>query len=122
MAAWSYGACRAGDDVEPLLRRFEHETLGPYWNPCRRWVDEGYRTVPFPFPPLSTPGFELRVEWSLSQLGEYLSSWSAVATYRQVHGVDPVEPLLLDIIKHWGSPERARVITWPLGIRVGRVG
>lgn len=122
VAAWSYGACSAGEDVEPLLRRFEHGTLGPYWNPRRRWVDEGYRTVPFPFPELATPHFELRVAWSLSQLGEYLRSWSAAATYREVHGVDPVEPLLLDIIKHWGSPERVRVITWPLGIRVGRVG
>ena len=122
VAAWSYGACSAGEDVEALLRQFEHETLGPYWNPRRRWVDEGYRTVPFPFPELATPRFELRVAWSLSQLGEYLRSWSATATYQEVHGVDPVEPLLLDIIKHWGSPESARVITWPLGIRVGRVG
>ena len=81
MAAWSYGACSAGEDVEALLRQFEHETLGPYWNPRRRWVDEGYRSVPFPFPELATPRFELRVAWSLSQLGEYLRSWSATATY-----------------------------------------
>lgn len=122
MAAWSYGPCRVGDDVEPLLREFEHGTLGPCWNANRRWVDEGYRTIPFPFEELPAPPFELRVAWSLSQLGEYLRSWSAVTVYRRRHGGDPVDPFLQQITKYWGPPERVREITWPLAVRIGRVG
>ena len=121
-AAWTYGYCHAGDDVEPLLRDFEHRLLGPYWDPRRRWVDEGYRTIPFPFAELPMPRFELRLTWSLSQLGEYLGSWSAVVKYRQAHGHDPVAPLLDRIVKHWGAPEQTRDIVWPLSARVGRVG
>jgi SAM-dependent methyltransferase len=120
-AAWTYGSCHAGDDVELLLRDFEDGLLGPYWDPRRRWVDEGYRTIPFPFAEFPMPAFELRVEWSLSQLGGYLRSWSAVARYRQAHGNDPVTPLLDRIVKHWGAPEATRVIVWPLRARVGRV-
>ncbi len=121
IAAWSYGSCRAGADVERLLREFEHETLGPYWNPARRWVDEGYRTIPFPFDEVPVPRFELRVRWSLSQLQEYLGSWSAVAGYRAKRGSDPVAPLVKRIGHLWGPSERAREIVWPLGVRVGRV-
>jgi SAM-dependent methyltransferase len=121
-AAWTYGYCHAGEDVERLLRGFEDGLLGPYWDPRRRWVDEGYRTIPFPFAEFSMPPFELRVEWSLSQLGGYLSSWSAVATYRQARGHDPVAPFLDQLVKHWGAPEETRVIVWPLSVRVGRVG
>ena len=121
-AAWTYGYCHAGDDVEHLLRDFEDGLLGPYWDPRRRWVDEGYRTIPFPFAEVPMPAFELRVEWSLSQLGGYLRSWSAVANYRQAHGHDPVAPLLDHIVKQWGAAEATRVIVWPLRVRVGRVG
>lgn len=122
IAAWSYGTCGAGRDIEPMLRDFEYGTVGPYWNPERRWVDEGYRTIPFPFEELPVPPFELRVEWSLSQLGEYLKSWSAVIRYRRECGQDPVAPLLERIAKLWGPSERTREVVWPLSLRVGRVG
>jgi SAM-dependent methyltransferase len=121
-AAWTYGYCHAGEDVESILRDFEDGLLGPYWDPRRRWVHEGYRTIPFPFVEVPMPAFELRVEWSLSQLGGYLRSWSAVANYRQARGHDPVAPLLDQIVKQWGAPEHTRVIVWPLSVRVGRVG
>ena len=122
LAAWSYGSCHAGPELEGSLREFEDGLLGPYWNPERRWVDEGYRTIPFPFPEIPMPTLELRVTWSLSQLGEYLSSWSAVARYRRERGVDPVAPFLERIVKLWGPPGHTRTVVWPLGLRVGRVG
>jgi ubiquinone/menaquinone biosynthesis C-methylase UbiE len=121
IAAWSYGSCHAGDDIEPQLRTFEHETLRPYWDPRRRLVDEGYRTVPFPFDEMSAPLFQLRAEWTLSHLGGYLRSWSAVAKFVQERGEDPVAPLLEKLEQHWGSPEMTRTLTWPLAVRVGRI-
>jgi SAM-dependent methyltransferase len=122
VAAWSYGSCHAGPDVETLLRDLEDNTLGPYWNPERRWVDEGYRTIPFPFVEIPAPTFELRVEWTLRQLDAYLQSWSAVANFRRERGEDPVSPVLERIAGRWGRSERTREVTWPLNIRVGRVG
>ena len=71
---------------------------------------------------IPAPPFELRVAWSLSQLGEYLRSWSAVIVYRRQHGTDPVEPFLQQITRHWGPPDRVREVTWPLAVRIGRVG
>ena len=122
LAAWSYGSCTAGADIASLLREFEYGLLAPYWDSRRRWVDEGYRTIPFPFAEIPMSAFELRADWSLSQLGEYLRSWSAVDGYRQARGDDPVTPLLDRIVKHWGAPEAIRTVRWPLSVRVGRVG
>jgi len=121
VAAWSYGSCHAGDDVEALLRDFEEGIVGPYWSPERKWVDERYRTIPFPFDELPAPTFELRARWTLRQLGAYLGSWSAVANFRRDRGEDPVDPMLERLAKHWGPPDRTRDVTWPLNIRVGRV-
>lgn len=121
IAAWSYGSCDAGADVEPLLRDFEHGTVGPFWHPERKWVDEGYRTIPFPFADVPAPAFALRATWTLRQLGAYLSSWSAVANYRRERGHDPVGPLLERLAALWGPADAARRITWPLNIRAGRI-
>ena len=121
LAAWSYGACSAGADVEPLLREFEHVTMSPYWHDARRWVDDGYRTIPFPFPEVPSPVFQLRVRWNLRQLGRYLSSWSAVAAYRRQRGEDPVPPVLERIAQLWTPDDQVREVTWPLALRVGRI-
>ena len=121
LAAWCYGSCHAGSDIEGLLTEFQEETVGPFWHPGRRWVDEGYRTIPFPFEEISTPTFELRVSWLPRQLQEYLSSWSAVAAYRRERGEDPVAPLMKRLAKFWGPSDSSREVTWPLGLRVGRI-
>lgn len=121
-AAWSYGTGSSGQAIERVLKDFHDGLLKEYWDPRRHWVVEGYRGIPFPFDPIPMPSFELRVEWSLSQLGEYLRSWSAVARYRQVRGEDPVPAVLTEIVKHWGAPETTRLVSWPLSVRVGRVG
>jgi SAM-dependent methyltransferase len=120
VAAWCYGACRVTPEIDALMHEFQEGIVGPYWNPGRRWVDEGYRTIPFPFEEVRPPSFELRVRWSLSQLQEYISSWSAVASYRRERGEDPVAPLLGRIVKFWGPADGLRDVTWPLGLRVGR--
>jgi len=122
LAAWCYGSCHAGEDVEGVLRELEDGTLRGYWRPERKWVDELYRTIPFPFPEEVVPTLELRVRWNLRQLGEYLSTWSAVDAYRRKHDVDPVAPALARLATYWGDPSAVRDVTWPLGLRIGRVG
>jgi SAM-dependent methyltransferase len=120
VAAWCYGSCSAGKDVDPLLRELEFAILEPYWHEGRHWVEEGYRTIPFPFDEVAAPNLELRRRWTLRELGEYLHSWSAVASFRSERGEDPVAPLLERLANHWDADE-SRTITWPLGIRVGRI-
>ena len=122
VAAWCYGYCHAGEDVETVLRDFEEGTLRGYWRPERKWVAEGYRTIPFPFPELPAPVLELRVRWNLRQLCGYLNTWSAVAVYRRAHDVDPVAPVMERLANLWGDPDALRDVTWPLGLRLGRVG
>lgn len=122
IAAWCYGYCHAGPDVEQELRQFEEGTLAGYWRPERQWVAEGYRTIPFPFEDLPTREFELRVRWNLRQLGEYLNTWSAVDAYRRKNDRDPVAPVLERLANYWGDPNALRDVTWPLGLRIGRVG
>jgi SAM-dependent methyltransferase len=123
LAVWTYGDAVLDEPaLDETLQRFNRVTVGPYWPPERRLVDEGYRTLPFPFAETSAPAFTLERAWTLGELAGYLRSWSATARYAAAQGVDPVAPLEAELATRWGAPDVRRVVRWPLTIRAGSVG
>ncbi|HXE57533.1 MAG TPA: class I SAM-dependent methyltransferase [Gemmatimonadales bacterium] len=120
LACWTYGRFSLGPALDPLVDAFHRETVGPYWPPERRLVDEGYRSVPFPFEELTVPRFTMEARLTLAELGGYLGTWSAVQRYRRARGEDPVAPFLRELRPRWGDPETPAPIRWPLAVRVGR--
>lgn len=120
-AAWSYGVLHLqGPEVNRAFQDFYRNTIAPYWPAERRHVENGYRSIPFPFEELSVPPFQMTVRWSLPELTGYVRSWSAVARYRRQHETDPVAGLETALAAVWGEPEALRTVTWPLTIRAGR--
>lgn len=119
-AAWAYGKHQVDNpQIQALLEFFYAETVGPFWPPERHWVEEGYRTLPFPYQELDAPGLALTAHWSLPELLGYLSSWSATQRFLEARGHDPIPDLAAELAPHWGSPEARRPIHWPLAFRVG---
>lgn len=122
LAVWSYGLLNLHDSaLDEMLRRFHGETVGSYWPPERRLVDEGYRALALPFEPVVTPAFAMEAEWSLEQLAGYLSTWSAVQRARTATGIDPLPGLVAELRTRWGATESSRRIEWPLVLRAARV-
>jgi ubiquinone/menaquinone biosynthesis C-methylase UbiE len=122
LAAWTYGLPRFNDvKIDPLMKTFYTETVGPFWPPERRYVEEGYRTLEFPFTEVACPSLSMRENWTLAQFLGYLRSWSATARYMDEHGKDPVTALTEELAPIWGDPQRVRAVSWPLSIKVGRV-
>jgi SAM-dependent methyltransferase len=123
IAATCYYAPAVGPDVDPVLREWE-DFIRPYWTPERVWVDDGYRSVPFPFPfpALGAPRFEVSAPVSLAQLVGYLGTWSATKQYLKKHGADPLERFAAEFGAVWGDPPAVRTLRWELAMRLGRVG
>ena len=118
---WTYGNQQLDDPpLDQLLRHFYDEIVGPFWAPERRYVESGYRTLPFPFPELDAPPLAMEEFWTLSQLLGYVGTWSATQRFREAVGRDPLGQLGEDLARHWGGPSLARRIRWPLGLRAGR--
>ncbi len=122
LAAISYGEVRVEGAADAVVSRFYHEVIGPYWPPERRYVDEGYATVPFPFPEIAPPSFAMEVTWDLEHLVGYLGTWSAVKEYERQAGVNPLELVGPELAAAWDDPATPRTVWWPLALRVGRVG
>ncbi|MDB4875228.1 MAG: Methyltransferase type 11 [Gemmatimonadetes bacterium] len=121
IAAWSYAAPIMEGDVGSLLASFMYGTLQSYWPPERRYVDEEYRTIPFPFVRLDTPSFALADRWTRAQLAGYTRTWSATTRYVAKHGSDPVAEFERELAAVWPEAEEARRIEWPLIMLAGRV-
>jgi len=121
LAAWAYGINKVdGEAVDHLVQDFYANTVGPYWPPERRLVEEGYRTIPFPFPEITLPTFRMETRWTLEQLLGYLSSWSATNRFIKANGRNPLEPLSENLARVWGDVNSPRLIVWPLSFRAGR--
>jgi SAM-dependent methyltransferase len=120
VAAWCYGLLRITPEVDRVVEHYSQAMLGPWWPPERRLVDEGYRTVDFPFREIAAPEFAIAQEWSLSDLLGYLGTWSAGQRYRAGTGEDPLALIQPALDAAWGDPARRRPAKWPLSVRAGR--
>jgi SAM-dependent methyltransferase len=122
IAVWNYPRPQFVDvELDRRFFSFYSEIVGPYWPPERRHIEDGYRSLPFPFEEIAAPDLGLELEWNLDQVAGYVSSWSATARYRKALGTDPV-PLLRELLSAAWPGEGVTAILMPIGLRVGRLG
>ncbi len=75
LAVWAYGVNEVeGDAVNQLVQDFYANTVGPYWPPERKLVEDGYRTIPFLFAEITAPAVRMEMRWTLEQLLGYFST------------------------------------------------
>ena len=120
LAVWTYGVLHVDDAAtDALVQEFYYDVVGPYWPPERRFVEEGYRGLTFPFAELSPPTFNMEEHWERAHLLGYLRTWSATARYVEEKQVDPVAALEKKVAPLWPQAAERRKVTWPLALRVG---
>lgn len=122
VAAWCYGLSTVSASVDAVYRELYEDRLGRYWPPERVHIETGYRDLPFPFEPLPTtaPVFSMQLQWRLPQYLAYLRSWSATQRCLAETGIDAVASIEQAMTSAWGEPERIRIVSFPLSLRVGR--
>ena len=121
IAAWTYAAPRMDGAVGEVLRRTMFETVGAYWPPERRYVDEEYRSIPFPFERTAAPAFALEEQWNLAQVAGYMRTWSATTRYVAAHQQDPIVAVGQELAGLWPDATQTKRITWPLIVLAGHV-
>jgi SAM-dependent methyltransferase len=122
LALITYGVLHVAEPKsEAILQNFYSNIVGPYWPPERRHVEEGYRSLPFPFTELDAPPLAIEVSWALPDLLGYVDTWSAVRGAEKAIGRGPIEAFRAELTRAWGDPQRRETITWPLSLRVGFV-
>ena len=120
VAVWTYNLARVDPEVDRWIDRLGREIVGPWWPPERRWVDEEYQTIPFPFEEIPIAPLRHEEPWDLERLTSYLRTWSSVQRYRKETGRDPLDEVVDGLATSWGDPAEVRTVHWPIFIRAGR--
>lgn len=120
LAVIGYGLPRISPVIDQIIANFYYNTLDAYWDKERKYVDENYQTIPFPFKEVKAPAFENTLQWTFKHLTGFLGSGSAVQRYKKENGRDPVELIYEDLAKNWGEAA-SRPMIFPILLRVGRI-
>jgi len=102
-------------EVQYSIEKLYEEILEGYWDPERRFIDENYETILFPFEEIDHPQFEIRDSWNRSQLMGYLNTWSAVKHYKDRHQINPID-LLLPVVPEFETVQ----VDFPVLMRIGK--
>ena len=125
IAAWAYGHYSISLEVDRVTQAFYKDVVGKYWPVEIKYIENKYEDIPFPFAQIGAPDFHIDLEWSLHDLVRYFYTWSSVQKYIEENKSDPVEKLLYSGLKEaWNrdSVSERKKVTWPIYLKVGRVG
>ncbi len=119
IAVWCYGDSKISPEIDPLVDEVNKGILGPYWDERRKYIDEAYRTIPFPFDVVASPKLSLVCEWTAEHYLGYVESWSSLQNYRRQHpeAPDVVQALGKKLAPLWKDVKK---VSWPLDLKVGK--
>lgn len=121
LAVWTYHFPAVEPALLRCLERYYFETLAGCWPEEIHYLEEHYRTLPFPFEEIDPPAFFMEADWTLDDLLAFMASWSGSRRYRERHNRDPLDEVRSELGEWWGDPAHAHAMRWPLHFRIGRM-
>jgi ubiquinone/menaquinone biosynthesis C-methylase UbiE len=120
LAAWTYSLTEISPEIDVLIQQYYGGILKGYWPERIHYLEERYKTLPFPFEEITPPPFTMEIQWNLIQLAGFLDSWSATQRYKAQNGQHPLELIWDNLLAAWGDENATRMVRWPLHFRIGR--
>jgi len=115
-----YGKFEISEQIDNVIADFYNNVICKYWDKERKYIDDNYKTIPFPFDEIQTPNFVNTQYWTLEHLIGYLNTWSAVKHFIKQNGYNPIDKLQKDIEQLWGN-EQTKQVHFPLLLRIGKL-
>lgn len=119
IAVIGYPLPQIDSHVDSCIGKLYNDVLASYWDPERRYVDEHYLTIPFPFDEIKAPGLTATRIWTIEDLVGYLNTWSGVQHFIGKHHSNPITGMSEELRRSWGH-ETTKCVTFPILLRIGR--
>lgn len=118
IAVIGYGMLRINTQLNPVVDALYEEAFSHYFNENRQYLDEHYRSLPFPFEEIPTPEFETQLQWTPGDLEGYFNSWSAVQKMKSEMDYNPADKTMRKLRAHLPAGKPIDV-TFPMFMRLG---
>lgn len=116
LAVWTYDLLTISPEIDALIADFYRNIVGPYWDEERRYVDNQYQEIDFPFQRVLKNSLYIYKHWSLTTLTGYIQTWSSVEKYKKINRKNPVADLQSRLSQVW--TESKRRITFPITLYI----
>ncbi len=120
IAVLGYGLFQSIPQIDNELQKFYVDILGKYWDDERKYLDEKYNTIPFPFNEIKTAKHFIKLTWTYENIIGYLNTWSAVQHYIKQHNSNPVL-LITDGLKNAFGDKKSVEINIEIFAKVGKL-
>jgi ubiquinone/menaquinone biosynthesis C-methylase UbiE len=114
LALIGYGLIEINAEIDKLIKTLYTDILGAYWDKERKFIDDHYQSLPFPYKETQIPPFQINDEWNFNQLIGYLNTWSALNHYKKINGKNPLDQLISYLAKIWGCEDLVRPVRFPV--------
>lgn len=118
LAVMGYGLFKSNPETEKIIDYLYREILGPYWDPERQYLEDDYKSIPFPFREIETPEFSFSEVWTYERLIGYLKTWSAVKHYESATGNNAVDQVKGELKRTFGKES---MVVFPTLLRLGKL-
>lgn len=112
---------RINSEIDPLIDQLYAKAFDSYFTEARTYLDNHYKTLPFPFEEISSPSFENTFHWSMDELEGYFNSWSAIQKIKTEQNYNPATDTVRKVKKLISTEDQFEV-TFPVFMRLGRIG
>ena len=119
LAAWTYSLLRISKEIDSLIEDFHYNILHNYWDDERKYVDDEYRNIPFPFERIDAPLFNIEYRWTMDELEGYLNTWSGVRKFTAENNSNPLPELMRRIRPRWRETQMR--VQFPLHLLMGKI-
>ncbi|WP_163399113.1 class I SAM-dependent methyltransferase [Flavobacterium fluviatile] len=118
-AVLGYGLFSTNPDSDKILKHFYYDIVGTYWDSERKYLDENYATIPFPFEEIPAEKFQNQFIWTFEELVGYLQTWSSVQHYISKNNQNPIDLIYDDLKISWQKNDMK--VIFPLLLRIGKL-
>jgi ubiquinone/menaquinone biosynthesis C-methylase UbiE len=119
-AVIGYGLISINTEIDKWIAHYYWNVVGPYWDKERRYIDEAYTTIPFPFNEIPSPKLFIEYSWNKEQFIGYLHTWSSLQHYIKANNKSPLTYELLQALDKVWKDDEILPVKFPLFVRMGR--
>lgn len=117
-AVIGYGIMHITPQIDEVVHYLYQDILGDFWDVERRYIEDNYLNISFPFKEIDSPKLEITAQWNFDQLIGYLETWSALQHYIKAKETNPMAIVYNDLKQAWGN-SNTHEIHFPLLLKVG---
>ena len=118
IAVMGYSLFNSSSKTDEVIYYLYEKLLGKYWDKERRYLEEAYQSIPFPFNEIETPNFSQEYQWNFEQLIGYLKTWSAVKHFEKAENYNPVDKISPQLKEAFGEIGK---VFFPILFRFGQI-